>query len=365
MATKTPEQLLDLAQRKLLELRAALVVAVDVSVKFKYKEDIEEQEEHVRNLLNQYPTLRATRADQTGLASFPTAGKLLDFLRANGTDPEDIGPLHRVNCNRGRPLDAFWDAFLLDEDLHQYQVYFITACDTQMPLQFTERLLLEYIVDEDPEYPNYRTRPDKRLLIETLPLKRTLAKSKEAFQSYIAERFEIKGSLNLDDFLTGEVANYEFDFILLAFRTMEKDWKDFIPDYYRWIIGQFKLMATGGPKFLLTFAHYSRDVHLENRFDDHHEKLIAVLDQLESEETISKHINRLKRVPVRDLEDWFLEIGLRNLQLRERAVAIIVEGMDEKEQQRYAREQTIDMTHIDLAQEVVYQYLTRLEYTPL
>lgn len=359
MATETPKQLLDLIQRKLTRLRAALVLAVDESVKIKYEIEIEELEAHSRKLLDQHPTLRAARADQTGLASFPTAGKLLDFLRAADTDPESIGPLHRVNCNRGRPLGAFWDAFLLDEDLHQYQVYFITACDTQMPQQFTERLLLEYIVDEDPEYPSYRTRPDKRLLIENLPLKRNLAKSKEAFQSYIAERFDIKGSRNLDDFLTGEVANYEFDFVLLAFRTLEKDWKDFIPDYYRWIIDQFKLMAEGGPKFLLTFAHYSRDVHLADRFGDHHQKLISALDQLESEETISKHINRLKRVPVRDLEDWFLEIGLRNLTLRERAVAIIVEGMDEAEQQRFAREQTIDMTHIDLAQEIVYQHLTR------
>ena len=359
MPTQTPEQLLDLMQRKLTTLRAALVVAVGASEKFKLREEIEELEASVGDLFDQYPTLRAARADQTGLASFPPAGKLLDFLRAADTDPENIGPLHRVNCNRGQPLDAFWDAFLLDKDLHQYQVYFITACDTQMPQQFTERLLLEYIIDEDPEYPSYRTRPDKRLLIENLPLKRNLPKSKEAFQSYIAERFEIRGSRNLDDFLTGEVANYEFDFVLLAFRTLEKDWKDFIPDYYRWIIEQFKLMATGGPKFLLTFAHYSRDVHLAECYGEHHEQLISALDQLESEETIAKHINRLKRVPVRDLEDWFLEIGLRNLKLRERAVAIIVEGMDEAERQRFAREQTIDMTHIDLAQEVVYQHLTR------
>jgi hypothetical protein len=155
------------------------------------------------------------------------------------------------------------------------------------------------------------------------------------------------------------VANYEFDFILLAFRILEKKWKEWIPDYYRWIIEQFKLMATGGPKFLLTFAHYSRDVHLVDRFGDHHEKLIAALDQLESEETIAKHINRLQRVPVRDLEDWFLEIGLENLNLRERTVAIIVEGMDEAEQQRFAAEQTINMDHIDEAQKVVYYYLTR------
>lgn len=359
MAANTPESLLQVMERKVLSLRRARVVATGASEQFKLDEEIAQLEKDIERHLVAYPTLRQARADQIGLEAFPAARQLIEFFKTIDFDPVDIGLRHRVNCNRTKSLGIFWENFKLDEDIHQYQVYFITACDTQMPQQFSERLLWEYIVEEEPEYPNFRTRQDRRLIIEDLPLKRNLKKSQDAFEAYIAERFDLRGSRDIASFLSGDVVNYEFDFVLLAFRTLEKDWKDFIPDYYRWIIKQFKQMAEGGPKFLLTFVHYSRDIHRPDCYTEHHDKLITALDAIEEEEPIAKHINRLKTVPIRDLEDWLQEVGVRNPSLRQRALQIALTELSETEKEQYTQKGTINMAYVDLVQDVIYRHLTR------
>ncbi len=352
MSTHSGTDTLELAQRKLDSLRKERIIATDAAVKFKLDEDI-------RELLDAYEELRRAEADRYQLESFPSAGKLLDFLRSIDYEPVDFGPLFRVNCDRRAPIDQFWAAFDRYLDLQQYQVYLVTACGTQMPEQFAERLLWELMKEEETEAPYFRSRDNGRPLIETLPLRRNLRKSQEAFEKYIAELFELRGSHDLSAFLSGEVVNYEYDYIVLNFSVLEQEWRDFIPDYYRWIIAQLRQMAQDGPRFLLTFVHFALDIHREDRFGPRQQSLITALDALEQEEAIAKHINRLREVPVTDLYAWLKRMGVNNVENQRTAVDIIVESLRPEDRERYAAHQTLNMTYIDLVQDIIYKHRNR------
>lgn len=355
----TPAALLKLLQEKHAFLRTSRVMAIDPAMQFKLDKEIEDLKAQIDEQLRDHPALRHESGRQSGLQQAGEAGQLTAYFSGLEVNPAtEIGPIHRVNCDRKQSLNLFWDSFLLDEDPHDYQVYLISACDSQMPEQFTERLLLEYLIDEEPDYPNYRTH-EKRLLIETLPLKRNLRKSQQAFEAYIAERFDLQGDRDIQSFLAGEVANYDFDFVLLAFQTLEEDWKDFIPDYYRWIIQQFRNLSTGGPKFLLTFVHYSRGLHDGRGDADHHETLTAAFDTIDREEQLAKHINRLQPVPATDLETWFKRVGVDNPNHREQLTQLMIDGLNAEDRAQFDADGTLNMSDIDLAQEEIYQYLTR------
>jgi hypothetical protein len=347
-------------QDKHAYLRTGKLMATDPSLQFKLEDELKELEEEMNKLLTKHPELAQAYGQRSGLGVEAKFDRLLDYLKGLEVNPSsEIGPIHRVNCNRIKPIDLFWDSFLLDDDLNDYQVYLITACETQMPDQFAERLLLEYVIEEEPDYPNYRTNDKKRLLIETLPLKRNLAKSQQAFEAYIAERFDLKGNRDIDSFLGGEVVNYDFDFVLLAFQTLEEDWRDFIPEYYRWIIEQFQKLSTGGPKFLLTFVHYLHDVHREEQISAEHRDIVAAFDAIEREEKLAKHINRLLPVFSTDLATWFQRVGVTNAQRRDDLVKIVIDSLTPEARDRYEATGKIDMATIDLVQEVVYKQLTR------
>lgn len=359
MSSHPYAKLLQEMQEKHAFLRTSRVMAIDPSAQFTLDKQVAELETQIEELLVQHPELRRAHGRQTGLRATTQGGELQAYFSELEVSPStEIGPIHRVNCDRLKSVGLFWDSFLLDEDLHDYQVYLISACDTQMPEQFTERLLLEYLIDEEPSYPNYRTN-NKRLLIETLPLKRNLRKSQQAFEAYIAERFDLQGDRDIEAFLSGDVANYDFDFVLLAFQTLEEDWKDFIPDYYRWIIKQFQRLSRGGPKFLLTFVHYARHLHRTEQTTDHHREIVSAFDAIDGEENLARHINRLAPVPATDLISWFQRVGVTNPNHRERLTEIVVAGLSPDERSRYEQNGIIDMADIDLAQDEIYQYLTR------
>lgn len=343
---------LQLVQRKKAALERALIIANDASEIFKLEEQIKDLDAMINKLLRE-------AADHYQLEAFPSAKDLVQFVSSFTYDDGDRGVLQRVNCNRQRPVETFWDSFKLDDEGHHYQVYFITACDYQMPQQFSERLFWEFIYEEEPDTPFYRTHPDGRLIIDPLPLKRNLEKSKAEFEKYIARLFDLKGTTELSTFLSGEVVSHEHDIIFLPFRVQESKWQDWIPDYYRWIIAQFKQLSDGNTKFLLTFAHFSRNIHLEEHFTEEHRELLTALDGLEAEEPIAKHINRLQTIPVTDLEEWLLDMGISNLQQRQRAVEIIAASLPQEERERYQKDQVFNMTHIDLAQDIIYKHLSR------
>lgn len=359
MSTPADAQYLQLLREKHAFLRTSRVMAIAPATQFTLDKQIGELEDQIKEVINAHPELGRAEGRRTGLGATAGNGELQAFFSGLEISPStEIGPIHRVNCDRKKSVNLFWDSFLLDEDLHDYQVYLISACDTQMPEQFTERLLLEYLIDEEPDYPNYRTQ-NKRLLIETLPLKRNLRKSQQAFEAYIAERFDLQGDRDIAAFLSGDVANYDFDFVLLAFQTLEEDWQDFIPDYYRWIIGQFRQLSRGGPKFLLTFVHYARHLHREDEATDHCREIVAAFNAIDGEEQLAKHLNRLASVPATDLMSWFQRVGVTNPNHRERLTEIVVESLSPEERQRYEANGTIDMADIDIAQEEIYSYLTR------
>ena len=353
MATYGPDTSnLQLAQRKKAALEKALIIANDAAEKFRLEEQIKDTEAIINSLLRE-------AADQYQLDAFPSAQDLLDFVSSFTYDDGDRGVLQRVNCNRQEPVETFWDNYKLDTDGQHYQVYMITACDYQMPQQFSERLFWELIYEEEPETPFFRTHPDGRLVIDPLPLKRNLEKSKAEFEKYIARLFDLQGTMDLSTFLAGEVLSHEHDIVFLPFRVQESKWQDWIPEYYRWIIDQFKGLAEGDTKFLITLAHFSRNIHLPEHFNAEHEELIKALDAIEAEEPTAKHINRLQTVPVTDVEEWLLDIGISNLQQRQKAVDIIAASLPPEERERYQNEQVFNMTHIDLAQDIIYKHLSR------
>lgn len=359
MATPTQSDTIGLLERKLEKLRREhiLVVGNDAGREFQLEEQIAQHE----RLLDE---LRREQADRYQLEMHTSQTALKEFLESLDYGDPDLGLLSRVNCDRREHLSEFWQAYERLIDLQRYQVYLLTACDTQMPQLLAERLLYELMheeLDDDQAAVFYRSDDEGRLLIDDLPLKRNLRKSQQAFESYIARQFDLKGSRDLVSFLAGEVINYEYNYIVLAFSDRGSQWKscDFIPDYYRWIIQQFQQIARGGPQFLLLFSHFAREIHLPGGLGSQNQRLVSDFDQLEQEEAIARHINRLPPVPADDLFDWLRSVGIARNTDMQTVIDLLVRGLSPEERKRYDHTKVLDMDEIDPLQDIVYRYLNR------
>jgi len=270
---------------------------------------------------------------------------------------EDIGDIHLVNCNREIIADSFWEAFDLKlESEVPFQFYFIPACPTQQPNSFTERMIIEIILDElDEEEDAILCLRDNRnrIVLEDLPLGRNFVRSQKAFAKYFAQRFEL-GERTMQEYLDTGLPKLEYDYIATVFEVFGDKWKDFSAEYLDWIITQFKATHDEVPTFLFFFVVYLKDIHT-NSVKQVYENIRTQIREVQIKHLeISTLLQNLKPVPRDLLESWVRDLGEGNQSKIEEVVDAVVAGLKPAAKKQYENDNTLNMSDIERFQEVVY-----------
>jgi hypothetical protein len=185
-----------------------------------------------------------------------------------------------VNCDRKPPLDEYKAAFKRNRKL-PYQFYFITACPTQQPGSFAERVIYEIlseVLDGDEEGIHYERdlfeyegRSIERVRIASLPYSEydSLEENKIRFRKHFAKRmqhFEDKAHF-LEEIVAHPTARPSIRFFSFLFKIDLDDWtwNQDLADYLDWLIQTFKTNRSTPPTYKFIFILSMRNAHIEKR----------------------------------------------------------------------------------------------------
>lgn len=351
MAIEALKNQLQTAEKKLAFFKKKeLQGGLSLDQEFKLSEDIIAIEAQIDDLRKQI-------AKSYGLDSESGQTMLADKIRGLSIT-EDIGQIHLVNCNRESVSDAFWEAFDLKlEGEIPFQFYFVPACPTQQPDSFTERMIIEIILDELDEEEDAilcLRGAGNRLLLEDLPLGRNLKRSQKAFAKYFSQRFEL-GDKTMEQYLETGLPKLEYDYVATVFEVFAEKWKDFTSEYLEWIINQFKSPNDEVPTFLFFFVIYIYDIHKENV----KEQFQSIKDEIQALQIkhleITTMLKSLKPVERQLVESWVRDLGERNQSKIGEVVDMLVTGLKSTARKQYDINRTLNMTDIERFQELVYK----------
>lgn len=351
MAIEILKKQLQTAEKKLaFYTEKEISGGLSLDQEFKLQEDTIALEAQIADLKKQV-------AEAYGLSS-ETGQSILSEKIQTLSITEDIGEIHLVNCNRETVADSFWEAFDLKLDSNiPFQFYFVPACPTQQPDSFTERMIIEIILDELDEEEDAILcirGSDNRLMLEDLPIGRNLARSQKAFAKYFSQRFEL-GDKTMEQYLETGLPKLGYDYVATVFEVFADKWKDFTLVYLNWIIEQFKSPNEEVPTFLFFFVVYIYDIHKEN-VKEEYEDIKSQIQQLQIQhlETVTL-IQNLKPVSRNLIESWVRDLGERNQAKIEEVIDTLVAGLKKEAKKQYTTDRTLNMTDIERFQELVYK----------
>lgn len=354
----TPEEIkgfegqLELLVRKLNFLKKERDIAYDASAKFSYNEQIGQIEGEVREL----------KRILSGAHNIHTPERdtlLLDAVRGlNLDEDEEVGLLHLVNVDRREMRGKFWGAFdEKEEEKQEFQYYFISACPSQMPPSFAERMVYELLLEEldgDSDALHIITHEDSgRLRIEGLPVGRNTRKCQQRFKEYVQERFRFADTQSFDAFIETGVPKLPYDYVAVAFEIHERNWEDFLPEYLQWMIDTFRCPHQDVPTFLFFFVVYIEKQH-EGRLAPSQKAIVEALEGLarRNEATL---LTPLLPVEESDLRAWLMDLGERNPNKVQQVMDVFLSGLREEDQRLYQEKKLLNMKDIEELQAVVYR----------
>jgi hypothetical protein len=355
MAIENLKGQLNTAEKKLAFFKKKQIEGgLSLNQEFKLEEDIVAIETQVEELKKEI-------AAAYGLDSESGQTVLADKIKQLSIT-EDIGEIHLVNCNRESVADNFWEAFDLKLDSEiPFQFYFVTACPTQQPDSFTERMVIQIILDELDEEEDAilcLRGTNNRLILEDLPLGRNFQRSQKAFAKYFSQRFDL-GEKTMEQYLETGLPKLEYDYVATVFEVFADKWKDFSKDYLNWIIEQFKSPNEKVPTFLFFFVVYIYYLHK----DSVKKELEAIKSEIQALQLqhleIATLLKTLTPVPRNLVESWVRDLGERNQAKIEEVVDTLVSGLKNNARQQYNKDKTFDMTDIERFQELVFKVANR------
>ena len=354
----TPEEIkgfetqLELLIRKLNFLKKERDIAVDANAKFSMDEEITQLEGQVRDL-------KGTLSGAHNIRSVDKDSLLLDAARElNIDEDEEIGLLHLVNVDRREMRGKFWDAFDEKEEAKQeFQFYFISACPTQMPPSFAERMVYELLVEEldgDADGLHIITHEDTgRLRIQDLPVGRNARKCQQRFKEYVQERFRFADTQSFDAFIKTGVPKLPFDYVAVAFEINERNWEDFLLEYLQWMIDTFRCPHQEVPTFLFFFVVYIEKQH-EGKLTPAQKAIVDGLAGL-SQRNEASLLTPLLPVEEGDLRAWLMDLGERNPNKVQQVMDVFLSGLREEDQRLYQDKRLLNMKDIEELQAIIYR----------
>ena len=354
----TPEEIkgfeaqLELLIRKLNFLKKERDIAVDANAKFSMDEEINQLEGQMREL-------KGALSGAHNIRSVDKDSLLLDAARElNIDEDEEIGLLHLVNVDRREMRGKFWDAFDEKEEAKQeFQFYFISACPTQMPPSFAERMVYELLVEEldgDADGLHIITHEDTgRLRIQDLPVGRNARKCQQRFKEYVQERFRFADTQSFDAFIKTGVPKLPFDYVAVAFEINERNWEDFLLEYLQWMIDTFRCPHQEVPTFLFFFVVYIEKQH-EGKLTPAQKAIVDGLAGL-SQRNEASLLTPLLPVEEGDLRAWLMDLGERNPNKVQQVMDVFLSGLREEDQRLYQDKRLLNMKDIEELQAIVYR----------
>ncbi|MCB0584720.1 MAG: hypothetical protein KDD06_05260 [Phaeodactylibacter sp.] len=354
----TPEEIkgyeeeLGLLIRKLHFFKEERNKAVDAGAKFSQDEEIARLEKQIRDL-------KLILASANNIHSADKDSLLMDAARGlNIDEEEEFGLLHLVNVDRKEMRGKFWDAFDENEEKKQeFQYYFISACPSQMPPSFAERMVYELLLEEldgDSDSLHIVTYEDTgRLRIQDLPVGRNARKCRQRFKEYVQERFRFADTQSFDTFIETGVPKLPYDYVAVAFELHERHWEDFLPEYLQWMIDTFRCPHQDVPVFLFFFVIYIEKQHLGHLSPAQQ----AIVDALKSlaQRNETTLLTPLLPVEEGDLRAWLMDLGERNPNKVQQVMDVFLSGLREADRRLYEEKKLLNMKDIEELQAIVYR----------
>lgn len=290
-------------------------------------------------------------------------GKKIESLGLAGP----MGNYQMVNVNRETPIDNWWNTFIEKRDRNDFfQFYFLTSCPTQMPPSFAERTIYE-LVDEmlgedETEAIHYESNPETgRVLIRDLPISRLgLKKTQESFKKYFCQRFDFQTQdFDFDKFIEQGIPRLNYEYVATVFKIKSSRWKDFIGEFFQWIVSTFQDQHNDLPTFVFFFVIYIENAHEPEQLGESEKNIIKSLDQIAKNNSNTTLVENLKPVHVDDIETWFNDLGEENPDKIMDLVNSMVNGLDKEKQRIYKETEKLDMSTIELLQELVYKIVNK------
>jgi len=343
------EKQLELSMRKLdkLNLSYIRIKGTDASREFRVENEIIELEDDIQKL-------KKSLSSKFNLHNEEGSTVLEKQIRGLNID-EELGVVHLVNCNREQMKDKFWDEFDENEKEH-FQFYFISACPTQMPHSFSERMIYELIIEEleenDEAIHLRRHEHSSRVKFFDLPLGRKLERSQQEFKKFFGNYFQFKETETLDTFLKTGLPTMDYEYVAIVFEVMESKWKDFFADYFQWIIDSFSVTHDAVPKFLFFFVTTIEGLH-----DNAESKtaMTSAYTKLVESNSTAAHLSPLQPVKLIDLRDWIRDVGVRNPEDIQGVIDTLAKGLSPAQQKMLKEKQIMNMANIERLQEVVFK----------
>ncbi|MDX1665880.1 MAG: hypothetical protein R3350_01565 [Saprospiraceae bacterium] len=381
MANFDPEKakfkLQELLTEKLFELKEAYYIETDAADKFKLKKEIELTESELERLkktpigkIGEFATdsidfkIRSIKeklgaASDYGMEVATEENALSKAVEGLHIDrEEEVGLVHLVNCDRISMTEKFWESFdNKGEAAEDFQYYFISACPTQMPPSFAERMVYEIIIEELDDVADSihaRRQPDsQRIKIEDLPVGRNLEKCQKRFKSYVRERFEFADTETFDGFIRTGVPKLPYEYVTVVFEIHERKWKDFITDYIQWMMDTFRCPHKDVPTFIFFFVVYIENLHIRENLNQKQRNIAGQLEEFAEKNDVAL-LAPLKPVPLADLKAWLMERGERNPNQVEQVIEALVRELKPEEMKLYEEKQLLHMKDIEMVQRLIY-----------
>ena len=354
----TPEEVkgfeaqLELLIRKLNFLKQERSIAVDSSAKFSLDEEIAQLEGQIRDLKGKLAGAHSFQAVDRG-------SLLLDAARGlHIEEDEEVGLLHLVNVDRREMRGKFWDAFDENEEKQQeFQYYFISACPTQMPPSFAERMVYELLLEEldgDADGLHIKTHEETgRLRIEDLPVGRNDRKCRQRFKEYVQERFRFADTQSFDNIIETGVPKLPYDYVAVAFEIHERHWEKQLSEYLQWMIDTFRCPHHDVPIFLFFFVVYIEKQHI-GRLTPNQQAIIDALTRL-AQRNETTLLTPLLPVEEGDLRAWLMDLGERNPNKVQEVMDVFLSGLREEDRKLYQDKKLLNMKDIEELQAIVYR----------
>ncbi|MCG8329788.1 MAG: hypothetical protein MI974_18980 [Chitinophagales bacterium] len=348
---KNYEEKLALLIRKRDFIMKERVTAVDVNAKFAIEEELTKLEQEIADLKELLSKAHGIPAGVTASNSLESLAKALNI-----DEDEEIGMLHLVNCDRKQMRSKFWDAFDEKEKEH-FQFYFISACPSQMPPSFAERMVYELLVEElngNTDALHIVQHEDSgRIKIQDLPMGRNVRKSQQRFKEYVQERFRFADTQSFDAFIETGVPNLPYDYVSVIFEIHERKWESFLEEYLQWMIDTFRCPHEDVPKFLFFFVVYIDGQHLD-KLSGEQRQIIDILQGIDHRND-STLLTPLMPVEEADLRAWLMDLGERNPNKVEELIEAFVAGLREEDKILYQKGQLFNMKDIEELQALIYR----------
>ena len=185
--------------------------------------------------------------------------------------------------------------------------------------------------------------------------------------------------VNFEQYIKTGLPKLEYQYVTSVFEINATDWNlRSMPGYLRWILNTFNGRHKDIPTFLFFFVINIRDLHvqlpdgfshidkslrpsivqqLKEKLIGREKKVFQQVTQLVEQNPLNTTlITPLLPVLVKDLEDWIRNLGEENQSRIDDAIKNIVRGLKKPKQEMFGKHKKLDMTDIELFQEMVYYW---------